>query len=395
MSKKKVLFVMSSMDNGGAERALLNLLEELPEARYDVDLLLLNPTGLFMGQIPSKVDVLQTPAKVRDCFTSVRGRKAGVWRLTADVVSGIVSRDEETRRGFRWKYFFSPAIDKIPGHYDTAVSFINGQVLYFVNEKVEADRKIVFYHGDYRSARYSEKYERPCLERMDGIYAVSDKCIDIVCSVFPEMAYKMKSLPNIVSSEVVRRRASEFIPPEYDADAPRILTVARITHEKGVDTAIRAAAELKQRGCSFHWYEMGKGLPGDTEQAACEKLVEELGVADVFTFLGTRENPYPYIANCDIVVQPSRFEGKSVALDEAKILTRPIVATAYPTVHDQLGVKEGIIAGTDAVSLADAVQGLLEDPSRCEELSFYLKSNEYGNADRVEDYFQALEGVRQ
>lgn len=394
MSKKKVLFVMSSMDNGGAERALLNLLEELPETRYDVNLLLLNPTGLFMGQIPSKVAVLQTPAKVRDCFTSVRGRKAGVWRLTADVVSGIVSRDEETRRGFRWKYFFSPAIDKIPGHYDVAVSFINGQVLYFVDEKIEADRKIVFYHGDYRSARYSEKHERPCLERMDGIYAVSDKCIDIVRSVFPEMARKMKSLPNIVSSDVVRRRASEFIPPEYDADAPRILTVARITHEKGVDTAIRAAAELKQRGCSFRWYEMGKGLTGDSEQAACEKLVEELGVADVFTFLGARENPYPYIANCDIVVQPSRFEGKSVALDEAKILTRPIVATAYPTVHDQLGDKEGIIAGTDAVSLADAVQGLLEDPSRCEELSFYLKSNEYGNADRVEDYFQALEGER-
>ena len=276
-----------------------------------------------------------------------------------------------------------------------AVSFINGQVLYFVDEKIEADRKIVFYHGDYRSARYSEKYERLCLERMDGIYAVSDKCIDIVRSVFPEMAYKMKSLPNIVSSDVVRRRASEFIPPEYDADAPRILTVARITHEKGVDTAIRAAAELKQRGCSFRWYEMGKGLTGDSEEAACEKLVEELGVADVFTFLGARENPYPYIANCDIVVQPSRFEGKSVALDEAKILARPIVATAYPTVHDQLGVKEGIIAGTDAVSLADAVQGLLEDPSRCEELSFYLKSNEYGNADRVEDYFQALEGERQ
>ena len=274
-----------------------------------------------------------------------------------------------------------------------AVSFINGQVLYFVDEKIEADRKIVFYHGDYRSARYSEKYERPCLERMDGIYAVSDKCIDIVRSVFPEMAYKMKSLPNIVSSEVVRRRASEFIPPEYDADAPRILTVARITHEKGVDTAIRAAAELKQRGCSFHWYEMGKGLPGDTEQAACEKLVEELGVADVFTFLGARENPYPYIANCDIVVQPSRFEGKSVALDEAKILARPIVATEYPTVHDQLGDREGVIAGTDATSLADGVQEMLENPSRRESVASYLSSRDYGNSEYVTQYMYAIEGA--
>ena len=127
MSKKKVLFVMSSMDNGGAERALLNLLEELPEARYDVDLLLLNPTGLFMGQIPSKVAVLQTPAKVRDCFTSVRGRKAGVWRLTADVVSGIVSRDEETRRGFRWnakmEFGFSSGINPIHVRNCSAIFF--------------------------------------------------------------------------------------------------------------------------------------------------------------------------------------------------------------------------------------------------------------------------------
>lgn len=393
MSKRKVIFVMSSMDNGGAERALLNLLEELPEDRYEISLLLLNPTGLFMGQIPEKVNVLQTPEKVRDCFTSVRGRKAGAWRVVADIVSMVVSRDEETRRGFRWKHFFSPSIDKIPGHYDTAISFINGQVLYFVNEKVNADRKIVFYHGDYRSAHYSEKYERPCLERMDGIYAVSDKCIDIVRSVFPEMARKMKSLPNIVSSEVIRRRASEFMPAEYDAGALRILTIARITHEKGVDTAIRAAAELKQRGCSFHWYEMGKGLPGDSEQAACEKLVDELGVADVFTFLGARENPYPYIANCDIVVQPSRFEGKSVALDEAKILTRPIVATAYPTVRDQLGEQEGVIVGTDASSLADGVQELLEDPSRRESVAAYLSSRDYGNSEYVTQYMYAIEGV--
>jgi glycosyltransferase involved in cell wall biosynthesis len=392
MSKHKVIFVMSSMDNGGAERALLNLLEELPEDRYDINLLLLNPTGLFMGQIPEKVNVLQVNETVRDCFTSIRGRKASAWRVAADVISMIVSRDEETRRGFRWKHFFSPVIDKIPGHYDTAVSFINGQVLYFVNEKVVADRKIVFYHGDYRSAHYSEKYERPCLEHMDGIYAVSNKCIDIVRSVFPEMAFKMKSLPNIVSSEAIRRRASEFVPPEYDAGALRILTVARITHEKGVDTAIRAAAELKQRGCPFHWYEMGKGLPGDNEQAACEKLVDELGVEDVFTFLGARENPYPYIANCDIVVQPSRFEGKSVALDEAKILKRPIVATAYPTVHDQLGDHEGVIAGADSMSLADAIQELIENPALRAAFSARLSSCDYGNADCTADYIRALEG---
>lgn len=392
MNKKKIIFVMSSMDNGGAERALLNLLEVLPYDCFEIDLLLLNPTGLFMGQIPSKVNLLVTPENVKDCFTSVRGRKAGAWRVLADIVSYLFSRDEETRRGFRWVHFFSPVIDKIPGHYDVAISFINGQVLYFVDAKINADRKIVFYHGDYISARYSKKYECPCLQHMDGIYAVSDKCIDIVKSVFPEMSSKMRALPNIVSSDVIRRRALDFEPAEFEKDVPIILTVARITHEKGVDIAVRTAAELKSRGCKFHWYEIGKGISGDNEVELCKQLVAELNVDDVFSFIGAKENPYPYIANCTIVVQPSRFEGKSVALDEAKILARPIVATAYPTVHDQVSEDEGAVAGKDPISLADAIQRLLNNPELRKSIEDFLGAHEYGNRKSISDYISILEG---
>lgn len=391
--RKKVLFVMSSMDNGGAERALLNLLEEFPAECYDIDLMLLNPSGLFMGQIPAKVNLLETPPIVVECFTSIRGRKAKAWRVAADVISMFASRDEETRRGFRWEHFFAPRIANLPGSYDTAVSFINGQVLYFVTEKVSADRKIVVYHGDYRSAHYSERYERPRLEKMDGIYAVSERCIGIVASVFPELADKMGHLPNIVSSGVIRMRASEFAPQEYDHTKLVILTVARITHEKGVDLAIRAAAELKSRGCAFCWYEIGKGLSGDGEAEKCRRLIEDLEVSDVFTMLGAKDNPYPYIANSDIVVQPSRFEGKSVALDEAKVLGRPIVATSYPTVRDQLNEGEGVIVDINPVALADGIELLINDKARRAAITDHLLSNDYGNSECVADYCDAIDGV--
>lgn len=394
-AKQRLLFVMSSMDNGGAERALLNLIEELPAEEFDIDLLLLNPSGLFMDQIPSKVNLLQTPDVVRDCFTSIRGRHAGVWRMAADAVSSLVSRDEETRRGFRWKHFYSHAIDAVPGHYDAAVSFINGQVLYFVDEKVKADRKIVFYHGDYRSAHYSSKYEAPHLQHMDGIYAISPECLAIFRSVFPEMQEKTGYLPNIVSPKVIRSRAKEFYPPEYKSDETVILTVARVTHEKGVDIAIEAAAELKRRGLKFTWFELGKGVAGDSELNKCRGLINELGVADVFKLLGPRENPYPYIANADVVVQPSRFEGKSVVLDESKILGKPIVATAYPTVVDQVSNAEGVVVDIDPVALANGIESLVIDGRRITEIAEHLRGTDYGNTSYIEDYKSALSPNRE
>ena len=389
-SKQRLLFVMSSMDNGGAERALLNLIEELPSDKFDIDLLLLNPSGLFMDQIPTKVNLLQTPDVVRDCFTSIRGRRASAWRIAADVVSSLVSRDEETRRGFRWKHFYSHVIDIIPGYYDTAISFINGQVLYFVDEKVKAARKIVFYHGDYRSARYSSKYELPHLQRMDGIYAISPECLAIFRSIFPEMQEKTGYLPNIVSPKVILSRAKEFYPPEFKSDGAIILTVARVTHEKGVDIAIEAAAELKRRGLKFTWFELGKGVAGDLELNKCRKLIEDLGVADVFLLLGPKENPYPYISNADIVVQPSRFEGKSVVLDESKILAKPIVATAYPTVADQVSEAEGVVVDIDPVALANGIELFLKDERRTTEIVNHLRSSSFGNTLYIEDYIAAF-----
>lgn len=395
MNKQKILFVMSSMDNGGAERALLNLLEELSSEEFDIDLLLLNPSGLFMNQIPSKVRVLDTPDVVKDCFTSIRGRRAGLWRISADVVSSLVSKDEESRRGFRWHHFYAREIGMVPYRYDTAISFINGQVLYFVDEKVQADKKIVFYHGDYVSAHYSSHYEYRHLQNMDDIFAISKECLSILKSVFPSMSDKMHYLPNIVSPKTIRARATDYYPKEYQSRNNIFLTVARVTHEKGVDIAIRAAHELKRRGISFVWFELGKGVAGDSEFNRCRKLIDELDVGDVFKLLGPKENPYPYIANCDIVIQPSRFEGKSVVLDEAKILAKPIVATAYPTVADQISDSDGIIVEIDPVALADGIESLIKDDELKAKLTRHLIEEEPSSPSCIDGYRKALTACKQ
>ncbi len=389
-TKRKIIFVMSSMDNGGAERALLNLLEELPRERYDVSLLLLNPSGLFMDQIPNYVHLVDTPKIVADCFSSARQGRHSVRHVLADVLSTMYSRDPETRRGFRWVRFYSRWISPVPGSYDTAISFINGQVLYFVDEKIRAKRKIVFYHGDYRAAHYSKKYEEPHLRHMDGIYGVSEGVISMVKEFFPNLAEKIAVLPNITSPATIRRRAREFEPSEYEGMQMKVLTVARLTPEKGVDIAVRAAAELKKRGVYFTWFEIGKAPSSETK--AIQNLISKLDVGDCFRLLGAKSNPYPYIQCCDIIVQPSRHEGKSVVLDEAKILGRPIVATAYPTVRDQIHDGEGIVVDINPIALADGVEGLIESPGERRILSEKVAGFVYDNRQLVSSYCSAIDG---
>ena len=107
--------------------------------------------------------------------------------------------------------------------------------------------------------------------------------------------------------------------------------------------------------------------------------------------LGVRDNPYPYIKNADVIVQPSRFEGKSMVLDEAKILAKPIVATAYTTVRDQLNDKEGIVIGMTPEEIAEGVQKMLENEGLRNEISDYLRQRNYGNIEEMKKFYDSLE----
>ena len=92
--------------------------------------------------------------------------------------------------------------------------------------------------------------------------------------------------------------------------------------------------------------------------------------------------------NADVLVQSSRFEGKSVVLDEAKILCCPIVTTNYPTVYDQINNKEGIIVGMSGKEIAEGIMQILENPNQYSE---YLAQHEYGNEKEIEKYYQLFD----
>lgn len=386
---KRVLIVMSTLYNGGAERSLVNFLNELPDDKYEIDLLLFKREGMFLKQVPSYVNVLETPREVKNLYSSVKksGRHMLV-KVLGTAISTLLTKNVQEKRGFRWKYFYSTCIPKLEKQYDLAIAYISGEILYFVDEKVKADKKMVWIHNDYKSAKHPKKYDYKHLQNMDKIITISDSCVEIFKEVYPEFADKVYGLPNITSSVVLEKRADEFYPEEYDKEGVNILSIGRLNAQKGFDMAINAAKILKESNVTFKWFVLGSG----ELKEELEKQIVAAQVQDVFKLIGTRDNPYAYIKNCTIFVQPSRYEGKSVVLDETKILARPILATAYPTVADQIEADvEGKIVEMSSEGIAEGIRELLSNREEQEKLISNLKAKDYGNQQEIENYIKLFE----
>ncbi len=387
---KKVLFAIYALGYGGAERALVNLLNELPRNQFQLDLLLFQRKGDLLRQLPEWVNVLETPEVMNRIYGPMK--KAGKYlpaKVLGKAFSVLVRRTRKAQSAWRWKHVFKHLIPTLPGQYDAAVAFSGSEMQYFIADRVNAKRKIVFIHNDYRTAKYSAEDDAPYFAKMDRIVSISEKCVDVLREIFPREQERMHCLENITSSAVVRSRAQEFDPPEFAGEGLRILSVGRLWPQKGFDFAVDAAAILKQRGVKFQWYIVGEG----SLRAELEKQIAENGLTEEFHLLGVRENPYAYMRACDMLVQSSRYEGKSVVLDEAKMLCKPIVATAYPTVADQVkDGAEGIVVPMTAEGVADGVCRMAEDAALREALIAYLAGHEYGNQQEVEKYVQLLNG---
>ena len=114
-------------------------------------------------------------------------------------------------------------------------------------------------------------------------------------------------------------------------------------------------------------------------------------MSDNVILLGKKENPYPYIKACDIYVQPSRYEGKSITVREAQILCKPVIVTNYPTASSQVqdGV-DGIIVPMDVDACAKEMTAFMRDKEKQAEIVEYLQTHDYGNENEIEKIYQLV-----
>ncbi len=376
---KNILILMSQLGIGGVERSLVSLLSSLDDRKYHVRLMLLSDTpDELRPYVPRHVDVVPFPkafrflyiprGEVLSSFVCAMGKNLNVFRFAFYLLKGLAIRNMGAAR----QQLLAAALHTMPdieGDYDAAIDY-TGNFKTVLLRKVKAKRKISWVHGDYRILDRDEKIDRIEYRKLDRIVTVSETCRDVFAEIYPEYAQKCFVMPNITSKAFIRKLAQEKPKVLVQEEMPSVLSVTRLDPDKGLSIAIDACALLKERGERFRWYVLGEG----PERAAVEKLIEQKGLQDDFVLLGAHPNPYPYMNRATAIVHCSLSEGRSVAIDEAMLLEKPILLTNYPTAKDQIehGVT-GMICGMLAENVADSLQEMLKNAPMRETLSSNLR----------------------
>ena len=350
--------------------------------------------GIFLSQVPDYVNIISGGEKLELLYSqyakwSIKTLPLKLYKVISTINTRITEKGMQTQNAARWIKYYSKIIPSLNRQYDLAVAYISRDIMYYVDEKVTVKRNIVFIHNNYKAAGHPKKYDTPCFEGMNILATISNTCTEALREEFPSMKNKIVNVPNIVSSKVIRKRAENNVPIEFENDKSlKIVLIGRLNEQKGFDWAIYAAKILKDQGVEFKWLIIGNG----ELQEMLNKLIESTDTEKSIYLIGPRENPYIYMKSADIVVQSSRWEGKSVVLDEAKIIGTSIVTTNYPTAKDQiLNEEEGLIVDMNPEGIADGVKRLVEDKKLYEHIHTYLVNHEYGNSSEIEKYYELFD----
>ena len=399
--KARIFIAMHYMEIGGAETALIGLLNALDPNRVEVDLFLHDHRGEMMQFIPKWVNLLpQIPKYSVLERPIVELVKRGFWgiaaaRLWAKCLSQKVYKRSgsklENNGGLdKMSKYTTPLLPKINPSmtYNLAISFLTPHRI--VAEKVKAKKKIAWIHTDYTRVWVDAEDELKVWQKYDYVASISGDVTNTFLQVFPTLTPKIVEIENILSSSFVRKRAElQDVDKEIRHEgAITLLSVGRFSDAKNYDNVPDICKRLiNKTKLNIKWYIIGYG--GD--EALIRQKIKEAGMVEHVILLGKRSNPYPYIKACDIYVQPSRYEGKSVTVREAQMLCKPVVVTNYPTAPSQIrsGI-DGVIVPMDNEGCAHGLAEVICDKPLQERIIAHLKTHDYGNESEVEKIYTLI-----
>ena len=390
---KKILIVIPTLRMGGAEKSLTSLLKALDPQSVAVDLYLFEAGGALQTEIPDWVNILEADVLTRGMTLELRYYlreliKRGYFKAALARFWMSIRPKINPGPQFSWEIVrdYIPALTQ---EYDVAVGYLEGFTDFFVLDKVNAKKKIGWIHTDYSSRKPHDK-ETQYYGRFDELVTITETCKTGFEHAYPKMEGKLHVVENIVLAEDVIAKAMVTGEDcwEQNVDS-HLVTVGRLDHHKGIDIAARTAKVLQEHGRKFCWHVYGQG----SMQSELERYISENKLEGYFVLEGIRENPYPYMKRADVIVQPSRIEGKSLVLDEAKILGKAIVVTNYPSSQDQIRNRiTGLITGMSPEEIACGIEELLEDVNLREMLGENASRETNSSYQALEKFYRLIEG---
>lgn len=300
---KNIAIFQSDLRVGGIQKSIINLLSNLDESEYDIDLFVFDESEFFAQNFGENVHVIRLPRA-----------PIAVKYLPFSLAYKL----------------YTPNID-LEKEYDVAVDFNS-----FWHEcaigagKVNAKKRVMWLHSDIRVKRQVEfRYKvnwalsRGKFKYFDELVAVSRGVRDSFYPCAPKKYADMKIsvIGNYIDTEEIQRRSREEVDFNPSIDEVNFISVGRLSYEKGYDILIDSFAEACKRRDDIHLYLVGDG----DERESLEDRCRSLGVAEKITFLGKKSNPFPYEAKCDAFVLTSRYEGQPLVLEEASCVGLPVI----------------------------------------------------------------------
>lgn len=361
MKKKKIIFVTKALWIGGIETALVNLLNQLNYEKYEVTLLVLHAELNLLHQINPNCRILIADREKTYSFDK-KYKYTRLYHLTEEAEHPSV-----LHRMFMWMIPFLKWIENRQyiryirhlmrnENFDTCIIYSDVAAETAIRG-IRAERFLMYYHhGAMRHVYHDQTAYKKC----DKIIAVSENQAEELRKFIPSAADKIITIHNLTDMERIQRKAAEDTTEVFDKTKFNIVTVGRVSYEKGMDIAVQACTKLVEQGvANICWWIVGDG-PAMPE---IRTLITETHMDPYIKLVGMKDNPYPYVRQADLYVQPSRAESFGLTILEALILGKAVVSTdTHGAEENIIHEVNGLICKTDANDVSRIIKNLLENP---------------------------------
>lgn len=353
---KKVAIITRGLSMNGATKALVEMLKKVVDKKYEIDLWVLdfnNQARGWVSEIPKEINIRQIPHYTYS-FMTVKSIFLHPLHFIKSIRAGkLLTKNLPLIE--QWKHT-AQRLPILNEKYDVAISFRHFDIdVFYVVDNVIAKRKYFFVHGIQPIKLEEKNILRPYYEKYTGIFPVSIAAKNNLINFFPEIKTKTTVVYCIVDKEEILHKSAIGNKFKND-DIFKILTIGRLGEEKGIDIALNAACILADRGLKFKWYVAGDG----NQREILNKAIDKLNMKECFVLLGNIDNPYGLLKSCDLYVQTSRLESYGLAINEAKILCKPIICSDIPAGREQIiNEQTGILVNVSDIEFANAIEKLI------------------------------------
>jgi glycosyltransferase involved in cell wall biosynthesis len=389
MKKIKLLFIISNLNIGGPQKSLLALLDKIDYKYFDVCVYVIKKDGYLKNYFNKNVKIIEADDLIQattlpsdntfnHLLSFLRNGKFNmlIGALIAIFNHLILKKNMNQQRQQFWRKY-NVVLPKYKENYDIAFGIL-GMSTYLMVDLFNSRKKFHWIRSDTRILNRDIEIDASYYKKLDGSLSVSSECADIFTDMYPFMKEKVEVFYNQIPLSFYNSLDFNGELMQVDEQEIRLITVTRLDPLKGIEMAIDACKILIDKGFSIKWFVLGDGK----FRSEIEKMIEVKGLKTSFILLGFQLNTLSYINEADIFVHPSRTEGKSNAVDEAKFVGKPIVVTNYDTVGEQIedGVT-GVVCGMSGEEIANSIEEILKN----KELKMKLIANCTASQDGTED----------